>query len=68
MKLHVGSPATFLLLLFVLGAEGLIGAAATIPRTVPNAFMMGLLVGAYLLLAGFVAFRHMEPLFRRAVR
>ena len=57
MKLHIGSPWLIALFLFVLGAEGLAGAAATISWTVSGAFLAGTLWGLYLALTAVVLWK-----------
>ena len=57
MTMHVGSPWAIALFLFVLGAEGLAGAAGTIPWTVASAFLVGTVWGLYLALIAIVLWR-----------
>ena len=60
MTMHVGSPWTIALFLFVLGAEGLAGAAATIPWTIASAFLVGTVWGLYLALIAIALWLHLR--------
>jgi hypothetical protein len=66
MTLRFGSPWVIALFLFVLGAEGLAGAATAIPWTVTNAFLAGTLWGLYLALIAVVLRRQLKGDWRQA--